>query len=410
MAGFLHRRFWLLVIASFAHFPADGFAPQRPIRASCSTARAVASAAPAEQSYTIGAANENAAIKNAARLFVVGFYNPPGVEETPESNLKALASATNTDMADRYSDRGVAPQLRSTLLVAAEDNGEPLGVCGLEVCLQTPTQEGPGALVGGQDAARILEIIEEKELLAETMAEQFNRVESDPTPEPVRRPVMANLAVLPAARRRGVARALCAKTEALVEEWGFDELLLLVDELNGPARTLYEKLGYELTGDTFDGSVMRPGAGSIEETSRIKTINVVMRKQLRAPSPGPEALAQRVSAETTVDALSMAVAEMEAEMAAAIAKAKGTGAGASASASVPSESGPAVSAAATSTPAPALKPKSTVAASQAGNPPKPKRKPAKPTISARPPEVVVDESADFMGGLMDTFGGLFGKK
>jgi ribosomal protein S18 acetylase RimI-like enzyme len=59
--------------------------------------------------------------------------------------------------------------------------------------------------------------------------------------------VMSNLAVGKKARRRGVARALCQEVEAMAgEDWGFDEVHLLVESENTAARTLYEKkLGYK---------------------------------------------------------------------------------------------------------------------------------------------------------------------
>ena len=58
--------------------------------------------------------------------------------------------------------------------------------------------------------------------------------------------VMSNLSVSRKARRRGVGRVLCEEIEALAEDWGFDEIHLLVEKENTAARTLYEqKLGYK---------------------------------------------------------------------------------------------------------------------------------------------------------------------
>lgn len=58
------------------------------------------------------------------------------------------------------------------------------------------------------------------------------------------RPYLANLAVLPSARRRGIARSLVKRGEALVQAWGFDELVLQVEDTNKGARRLYKQLGY----------------------------------------------------------------------------------------------------------------------------------------------------------------------
>jgi ribosomal protein S18 acetylase RimI-like enzyme len=58
--------------------------------------------------------------------------------------------------------------------------------------------------------------------------------------------VLSNLSVSRKARRRGVGRVLCEEIEALAEDWGFDEVHLLVEKENTSARTLYEqKLGYK---------------------------------------------------------------------------------------------------------------------------------------------------------------------
>jgi GNAT superfamily N-acetyltransferase len=59
--------------------------------------------------------------------------------------------------------------------------------------------------------------------------------------------VLSNLAVSPQARRRGIAKTLCQEALAMVADWGFTELHLLVEEANVAARNLYEtQLGYRL--------------------------------------------------------------------------------------------------------------------------------------------------------------------
>lgn len=59
--------------------------------------------------------------------------------------------------------------------------------------------------------------------------------------------VISNLAVSPKARRRGIAKTLCAEAEALACDWGHQEMHLLVESENTAARKLYEqKLGYNL--------------------------------------------------------------------------------------------------------------------------------------------------------------------
>ena len=61
--------------------------------------------------------------------------------------------------------------------------------------------------------------------------------------------VLSNLAVSRNARRRGIGSVLCDEIEALAEDWGYDEVHLLVESDNTAARTLYEsKLGYQEIG------------------------------------------------------------------------------------------------------------------------------------------------------------------
>ena len=59
---------------------------------------------------------------------------------------------------------------------------------------------------------------------------------------------MMNLAVAPEARRQGIAEALVHALEAALREKGTESLTLEVRVSNLPARTLYEKLGFEPVG------------------------------------------------------------------------------------------------------------------------------------------------------------------
>ena len=59
---------------------------------------------------------------------------------------------------------------------------------------------------------------------------------------------MMNLAVAPEARRQGIAETLVHALEAALREKGTESLTLEVRVSNLPARTLYEKLGFEPVG------------------------------------------------------------------------------------------------------------------------------------------------------------------
>jgi ribosomal-protein-alanine N-acetyltransferase len=68
------------------------------------------------------------------------------------------------------------------------------------------------------------------------------------------------LATLPAARRRGLARALMSRAADLARERGARRLLLEVGEDNPAARALYDTLGFETVGRRR-GYYARPGGG-----------------------------------------------------------------------------------------------------------------------------------------------------
>lgn len=53
------------------------------------------------------------------------------------------------------------------------------------------------------------------------------------------RPYLANLAVRRSARRRGIGRVLGMACEELARGWGFEDILLQVEEDNVAARELY---------------------------------------------------------------------------------------------------------------------------------------------------------------------------
>ena len=90
------------------------------------------------------------------------------------------------------------------------------------------------------------------------------------------RPLLSNVVVLPAFRRRGIASRLVASAEDLARDWEFDELLLLVNEENEAARTLYSRLGY-VEEDTRDSERRTPRVFGLQWT-RCKV--VAMRRQL----------------------------------------------------------------------------------------------------------------------------------
>ena len=56
------------------------------------------------------------------------------------------------------------------------------------------------------------------------------------------RPVMSNLVVDETKRRKGYGRKLVAEAEAKIKDWGYKELILLVDQDNKKAQSFYRKV------------------------------------------------------------------------------------------------------------------------------------------------------------------------
>jgi ribosomal protein S18 acetylase RimI-like enzyme len=71
-----------------------------------------------------------------------------------------------------------------------------------------------------------------------------------------KRPYMCNLAVCRKWRNQGLAKALVARCEEQVLEWGHTELHLKARQLHGASVALYKSLGYEVEGETFDTEYM----------------------------------------------------------------------------------------------------------------------------------------------------------
>jgi len=92
---------------------------------------------------------------------------------------------------------------------------------------------------------------------------------------------VANLAVSPKARGRGLARRLCLKVEEVTRSWGEPELWLLVEDANTPALKLYNGLGFNRLWEDNNAKasmVVPYGGGTAIRT--IKVTNVAMSKDL----------------------------------------------------------------------------------------------------------------------------------
>lgn len=97
-------------------------------------------------------------------------------------------------------------------------------------------------------------------------------------------PVLSNLAVLPAGRRKGIARALCTEMEAVARSWvedygGTTQLLLQVEAKNLVARTLYASMGFSDVWTEEDAPASQVVDGDL---TRGRTTLIAMAKPLEA--------------------------------------------------------------------------------------------------------------------------------
>ena len=96
-----------------------------------------------------------------------------------------------------------------------------------------------------------------------------------------KKPLLANLAVSQQMRRRGIGAVLVDKCEDRARDWGFEDILLQVEEDNVVARRFYQKLGYvELYTDPAsrrydaEGLILR----------NVRTSKITLQKSLISPA------------------------------------------------------------------------------------------------------------------------------
>lgn len=148
---------------------------------------------------------------SAAECFVEAFFlarRSKSATEITKGELAYLNGAQKKDMVSRYNQRGLG-----TMLVIKDDEmrGAVVACVGVEV----QTFKGTVPL---------------------------RRAEENSKGEVMDRPVIANLATAPSARRKGLAKKLMRAVEEQCVEWGFEEAVLVVEANNSKARGLYKKV------------------------------------------------------------------------------------------------------------------------------------------------------------------------
>ena len=226
----------------------------------------IASAAAAN--YAISTVKgDDASIMKVTDFFVRGFWQEGttvGKQDLSIMERTSLVSQQNDDMIMRYGELVGQRRLRSRLMVAKDDADEVVGCVGVEMALVQPQtgqvlsrSQGEGLLanelssMGGRERNQF-----RKMGVVELTAALF--------PEYQVYALLANLAVAPSTRGAGLGRALCASCEAAGSEWGVAAIMLQVEEVNEPARKLYESVGYSLVHKDEAATALRvqPGAGA----------------------------------------------------------------------------------------------------------------------------------------------------
>ena len=86
--------------------------------------------------------------------------------------------------------------------------------------------------------------------------------------------LLSNLAVDPKTRGQGLGTELCGEVLERAKEWGYDEVVLEVEECNEGARGLYDKVGFEQVGEAMDKGGVRVKEDGILEDREVRTIRM----------------------------------------------------------------------------------------------------------------------------------------
>jgi|TARA_B100000524_G_scaffold347592_1_gene249923 ribosomal protein S18 acetylase RimI-like enzyme len=209
----------------------------------------------------ISKARNEGDLRDASHFFVNAFWSAStSTESAPalsENQRGELARMQLIDMEERYSELVGTRRLKSTLLIARMDD-EIVGCCGCELAVVEraamrvlPRSKGEAifknafAELGGR-ARNELRKASLQELSARLLPPGFEV-----------QPVLSNLACDPSRRGTGLGRVLCERCEDASLEWGYDSILLQVEECNNAGRKLYEKLGYTEAWNDGDATATR---------------------------------------------------------------------------------------------------------------------------------------------------------
>jgi len=222
----------------------------------------------------VSVVDDGTSISAAAALMVQAFWLPQVAadKDVGTTTMDALTEEQSIDLDGRYGERMGARLFPSGLLLARlDDFGEtPVGMVGIEAALWDRSERK--VLSNGQSESMLKDALssvgpkQRRALKGASLQALCSELLSGSSLEPAL--VLANLAVLPSARRRGVANSLCRAAEGyalekIVPDAGDWEApgplcVLQVEGANGGARALYESaMGFGLEWTDQDVSVLR---------------------------------------------------------------------------------------------------------------------------------------------------------
>jgi len=186
-------------------------------------------------------------LRQAADAFALAFWGG----DISDSLRQELARQHLQDMDERYGELVGARRLSSQLLLARDESDAIVGLVGCELAVVDTVR---GSVLSRKRGEALF-----KDRLSAMGARQRNELRKASLSDLAAvllpagacvMPVLSNLAVLPAGRRKGLGRMLCTQVEGVARGWADAEggetmqLLLQVEEKNAPARALYSSLGF----------------------------------------------------------------------------------------------------------------------------------------------------------------------
>mmetsp|Transcript_23711 Transcript_23711/g.69411 ORF Transcript_23711/g.69411 Transcript_23711/m.69411 type:complete len:369 (-) Transcript_23711:107-1213(-) len=202
-----------------------------------------------------------------ARTFSEGFFTRDG--ETPPARLMGEIAADKAQSIQTRFREAPPGADSSTLLPAAvvmtRLNGRVVGFASVFGAIRVRDSAGSRLLTGREAEAFLVS-------LSQASAEERMQITTR------RAALLCDVTVLPEARRRGLGQQLCHKAARMASQWGYSDLLLLVNDDNLPAKALYEKLGFR-DGGTRCASVEE----RVEDGKRIQcsVSNLLLSKSTR---------------------------------------------------------------------------------------------------------------------------------